>query len=341
MDGAYFEVGKLPMAFLRELLEHYGGQDDRLVVGPQVGEDAAVLDMGERYLVVKSDPITFATDEIGWYLVHINANDLVTMGATPRWLLLTLLLPERRADRAMVSGIFAQVSQACQELGVVLCGGHTEITHGLDRVIAVGLLLGEVERCDLVRTSGAQVDDDVILTKGIAIEGTAVLARELGTRLVPELGADLVARARSYLREPGISVVREAQIVSKVGRPHAMHDPTEGGLATGLWELALASGKGIVVDPAQIHLLPETEALCRTLDLDPWGLIASGALLVAASPAESSQMVESLADAGIEAWVIGQVVDGPAVVKIKTPDGLVPMPTYERDEMARLFESPE
>jgi hydrogenase expression/formation protein HypE len=226
MDKGYFDVGKLPMEFLRELLERYGGQDDRLVVGPRVGEDAAVLDMGERYLVVKTDPITFATDEIGWYLVHINANDLATMGATPRWLLLTLLLPERRTSRTMVEEIFAQVSQACDELSVVHCGGHTEITHGLDRPIAVGLLLGEVEKPDLVRTSGAQVGDDVILTKGIAIEGTAVLARELETRLMPEVGTDLVARARSFLREPGISVVRDAQLVRKAGQPHAMHDPT-------------------------------------------------------------------------------------------------------------------
>ena len=107
------------MAFLQTLLERYGGQDERLVVGPRVGEDAAVLDMGDRYLVVKSDPITFATDEIGWYVVHVNANDIATMGATPRWLLLTLLLPEERTDEALVEEIFSQVSQACQALGIV------------------------------------------------------------------------------------------------------------------------------------------------------------------------------------------------------------------------------
>jgi hydrogenase maturation factor len=136
-----------------------------------VGEDAAVLDFGDRYLVAKSDPITFATDEIGWYVVHVNANDIATMGATPRWFLLTLLLPEKRTAQSMVEGIFAQVSDACRALGVVLCGGHTEITHGLDRPIAVGLMLGEVAKQNLVCTAGAQVGDDLILTKGIAIEG--------------------------------------------------------------------------------------------------------------------------------------------------------------------------
>ena len=340
MHAEVLRVGKLPMDLLQALLSRYGGQDERLVVGPRVGEDAAVLDMGDRYLVVKSDPITFATDEIGWYVVHVNANDLATMGATPRWLLLTLLLPEQKTDRALVEAILTQVSQACRPLGIALCGGHTEITSGLDRPIAVGLMLGEVDKEDLVCTAGAQVGDDVILTKGIAIEGTAILARELGDRLVRQLGADLVARGRRFLKEPGISVLREAQIACRVGKPHAMHDPTEGGLATGLWELAQASGKGIIVDPAQVPLYPETAAFCQVFGLDPWGLIASGALLVTAAPGESGRMVAALQQAGIEARVIGQVVPGPPTVQQLTADGPVSLPLFERDELARLFAEP-
>jgi hydrogenase expression/formation protein HypE len=337
MNSNTFSVGKLPMAFLQELLERYGGQGERVVLGPRVGEDAAVLDMGERYLVAKSDPITFATDEIGWYVVHVNANDIATMGATPRWLLLTLLLPEQGADRAAVEQIFSQVSRACQDLGIVLCGGHTEITYGLDRPIAVGLMLGEVEKADLVCTAGAQVGDSLILTKGIAIEGTAVLALEIGDQLEEIVGAELVVQARRFLTEPGIGVMHDARIVCRTGRPHAMHDPTEGGLATGLWEVALASGKGLIVDLGQVHLFPETVAFCQALDLDPLGLIASGALLVAAAPEESSLMITALSEAGIQATVIGRVVEGPPVVRVETADGLVPLPTFERDELARVF----
>jgi hydrogenase expression/formation protein HypE len=338
MDAERFGIGKLPMDLLQSLLERFGGHDERLVVGPQVGEDAAVLDMGDRYLVVKSDPITFATDEIGWYVVHVNANDIATMGATPRWLLLTLLLPEKRADRTLVEAIFSQANEACQALGVTLCGGHTEVTYGLDRPIAVGQMLGEVHKDGLVRTSGAQVGDDVILTKGIAIEGTAVLAREVGDRLVAAVGAESVARARRYLKEPGISIVRDAQIAQRVGRPHAMHDPTEGGLATGLWELAMASRTAIVVDLARVHLFAETQAFCRALRLDPLGLIASGALLLTASPEDSSRMVAALDKAGIGATVIGQVAPGPARVEVQTPGGLVALPAFPRDELARVFE---
>jgi len=287
--------------------------------------------------VVKSDPITFATDEIGWYVVHVNANDIATMGATPHWLLLTLLLPEKQTSRVLVEGIFSQVSQACRSLGIELCGGHTEVTYGLDRPIAVGLMLGEVDKGELVRTAGVQAGDDILLTKGIAIEGTAVLAREMERQLASRLGTEMVARGKHFLKEPGISVLRDAAVVCQIGRPHAMHDPTEGGLATGLWELAQASGKGIVMDRASVPIFPETVAFCRALDLDPLGLIASGALLVAAAPEESVRMVEALALEGIGATVIGTAVEGPAVVRVRTPEGLTPLPIFEQDELARLF----
>jgi hydrogenase expression/formation protein HypE len=333
------EIGKLPMDLLQVLLERYRGQDERLVVGPQVGEDAAVLDMGNRYLVVKSDPITFVSDEIGWYVVHVNANDIAAMGATPRWMLLTLLLPEKRTSREMVEDIFSQVSEACQSLDVVLCGGHTEITYGLDRPIAVGLMLAEVEKEKLVRTAGAQVGDDVILTKGIAIEGTAVLAREMKDTLSSQVATELVTRGQRFLTDPGISVMRDARIMCQAGLPHAMHDPTEGGVATGLWELARASGKGIVVDLAKIPVFPETMAFCQSLNLNPLGLIASGALLATASPEDSSRMVAALAREGIAATIIGTVVGDQPIVQMETAEGLVPMPVFEQDELARLFAS--
>lgn len=337
MHGEMFEIGKLPMDLLQVLLERYRGQDERLVVGPQVGEDAAVLDMGDRYLVVKSDPITFVSDEIGWYVVHVNANDIATMGATPRWLLLTLLLPEKQTSREMVEGIFSQVSQACQSLNIVLCGGHTEITYGLDRPIAVGLMLGEVEKENLVRTAGAQVGDYVILTKGIAIEGTAVLAREMEETLTAQVGIELVKRGKHFLMDPGISVMRDAKVMCQAGQPHALHDPTEGGVATGLWELARASGKGIVVDLARMPIFPETVAFCQSLNLNPMGLIASGALLATAAPESSSRMVAALAHEGIDATVIGRVVAGPPAVQMETDEGLVAMPVFEQDELTRLF----
>jgi hydrogenase expression/formation protein HypE len=331
------KVGKLPMDLLQSLLARYSQEDERVVVGPRIGEDAAVVDMGERYLVAKSDPITFATDEIGWYVVHVNTNDVAAMGAIPRWFLLTLLLPDRQTDPLLVEEILSQVAETCRELGIVLCGGHTEITHGLERPIAIGFLLGEVEKVDLIRTSGALVGDDVILTKGIAIEGTAILAREAEERLIGLVDGDTLARARRFLHEPGISVLKDARIAIEAGRVHAMHDPTEGGLATGLWELAHAAGKGIVVDLGQVPLFEETASFCRALGLDPLGLIASGALLLAVEPTDSPQIVAALRAQGIDATVIGQVVDGPVMVQAQETEGLRRLPVFEQDELTRVL----
>ena len=267
----------------------------------------------------------------------MNANDVAALGALPRWLLLSLLLPEKGSDATRVEEIFSQVHGACQALGVTLCGGHTEITYGLDRPIAIGFMLGEMKKGDLVRTSGARVGDHLILTKGIAIEGTATLALEMGARLEKLVGEELVVRGRRFLKEPGISVVRDAQILCRTGNPHAMHDPTEGGLATGLWELAQASGKGLIVDLDLVYRFPETVAFCQVLDLDPLGVLASGAMLVSCAPQESALMIEALASEGIQATRIGLVTDGPASVQIQTEDGQMPMPTFERDELLRVL----
>ncbi len=147
-------AGKLPLPLLEKLLTRFAPNDPRIVVGPRTGEDAAVFDFGDRYLVAKTDPITFATSEIGWYAVNVNANDVAVMGATPRWFLATVLLPAGQATAEMAERIFADISDACAALGVSLAGGHTEITHNLDRPIICGTMLGEIAKERLITTAG-------------------------------------------------------------------------------------------------------------------------------------------------------------------------------------------
>ncbi len=221
--------GKLPPDLLQHLLTSYTSADPRVIVGPAVGEDAAIIEMGERYLIAKSDPITFATDAIGYYAVVVNANDIATRGGQPKWFLATLLLPERTTSVTLVESIFAQIAQACQSLGITLVGGHTEVTYGLDRPIVAGHMLGEVDPAALITTAGARIGDILLLTKGICIEGASIMARERAQDL-SRLGVDeaVIQRARNFLFEPGISVVRDAHIAIGAGRVHAMHDPTEG-----------------------------------------------------------------------------------------------------------------
>ena len=332
-------TGKLPAALLHDLLARHAPTDPRVIVGPEVGVDAAVIDMGDRYLVAKTDPVTFATDEIGWYAVHVNANDVACCGATPRWFLATLLLPEAGTTSELAESVFGQIDDACRQLGVSLCGGHTEITHGLDRPIVVGQMLGETAHGSCITAKGAKVGDIVLLTKGIAVEGTAIIAREKREELRELLSIDDLRRCAEFLHVPGISVVKDARLALETGGVHALHDPTEGGIATALWELAKASHVGLVVEEERLPILPECATLCRHFGLDPLGLIGSGSLLIAAARNVEEAVLEQLTTNGIAAQCIGEVVPFQQGCYMRSTDGaLRPLPTFERDEITRLFQ---
>ena len=229
-------VGKLPPEPLADLMALLPG-GPRVVLGPSVGEDAAVIDMPDRYLVAKTDPITFATDEIGWYAVHINANDIATTGAVPLWFMATLLLPAAHATVALARSIFEQIAEACRSLNVAVVGGHTEITYGFDRPVVVGCMLGEVAKDRLVRTGGAQPGDVVCVTG--------------------PLGGSLAGKHLTFTPR-----VREALAVTKIARVNAMMDITDG-LSTDLNRICTQSGVGAVVEAA---LVPLTEAARRSPD---------------------------------------------------------------------------
>lgn len=333
-----YPIGKLPAEDLARLLEKYASKDPRLIVGGSIGEDAAVIDMGDRYLVAKTDPITFATDKIGWYAVNVNANDIACTGATPRWFLATLLLPENQSTPELVDDILGQIHSACHKLGITVAGGHTEITYGLDRPLVIGQMLGEVAPDKMITTSGAKVGDDLIVTKGIAIEATAIIAVEKYSQLRQYFSEDSLNDYANFLRDPGISVVKDAMIAMNVGGVHALHDPTEGGIATGLHELAEAAGVGLEIFEEQLPYLLETVALCKHFNLDPLGIIASGALLMATDPQSSSQIIEALQQAGIKARVIGTVQPEEKGRWLVGETGTRPLPSFPRDEITRLFE---
>lgn len=335
-------AGKLPPELLGPLLAGLGS-DPSVIIGPGIGRDAAAIRVGDRVLVLKTDPITFATDDIGWYLVNVNANDIACMGARPRWLLVTALLPEGATTAALVEQIFGSLRDACDSLGVTLVGGHTEITTGLDRPILVGQMIGDADEDNLIDPRRATAGDVVILANGIAIEGTAILAQEMPGTLEPHLGAELVARARDFLHTPGISVVAAALTLQEAlgARLHGLHDPTEGGLATGLREVAVAAGTGLRVEREAIFVYPETAAICEVLGLDPLGLIASGALLAVVAPEAARDALAALDDAGIPAARIGKLLPDPDQIMLRDQAGDVPLPEFAVDEIARLFAAGE
>lgn len=333
-----YPVGKLPQETLERLLRRAPLLDRRVLLGPGIGLDCAVVEYPDRYLVFKSDPITFATDQIGWYAVQVNVNDIATTGATPRWMLATLLLPEGKATQALVETIYDQIYDACKDLGISVIGGHTEITYGIERPIVAATMIGEVDKDKLVKPNSARPGDHLLLTKGIPIEATAILAREFSVKLADILGSEVLRRAQNFLYEPGISVLRDAQIATQAGRVNAMHDPTEGGLAAALWELAEASQVSILIDPASVPVFELSRRICQTFDLDPLGAIASGALLLTAPPDHAPRIRQALEEHGIACSVIGRIGEAPVVVRQNLPEGEAILRRPERDEIARLFE---
>jgi len=338
-----FAVGKLKHDLLAKMLKDFVSdldmKDQRVIMGSKIGEDAAVIDMDDKYLVAKTDPITFATDEIGYYAVNVNVNDVVCTGAKPKWFQSTILLPEGKTSEELVENIFKSIHDTCKSMGIAVIGGHTEVSVGLDRPIVVGSLLGEVDKDKLVNTSGAEVGDALILTKGIFIEGTSIIGREKEKDLI-EKGFDskFIETCKNYLYKPGISVFEEALLSNQHFKISSMHDPTEGGLSCGIAEMAIASETGMIINMDAIPVLQEPLKLSKIYGLDPMSTISSGSLLISLNDEDSKELIELLDKNKVCASLIGSVVSKDKGLFLKQEDGTMnPLNYSETDEITKIF----
>ena len=328
-------AGKLPGWLLRKVLPG-SPRDPDVLVGPGVGRDAAAIAVGERVIVAKNDPITFASESGAAHLVEVNANDVACMGATPRWLLVTALLPHG-VSPADVLNQFAELRETCRHRSVELIGGHTEIVPGLARPILVGMMLGVASPHELLRPGQAQPGDILLVTKGLAIEGTALLARERADELRERIGDESWRAAVDLLVRPGISIVAEAEIARRTGEATALHDPTEGGLASAVRELATVSGAGVEIEAEAVPILAETRAVADALGIDPLGMLASGSLLIATRPEGVPRIARDVEAAGIPITVVGRLTDDPQEASLITGGNSRPLPEFAVDEVARLL----
>ncbi len=307
MTRQSLSVGKLEPDVLKQLVfSCLGAANSRVILGPSIGEDASVIDFKDKVLVVHSDPITGAVENIGWLAVNIVANDIATRGVKPLWMLIVLLLPNNM-DTAKLKHITQQIDTAAKELGIAIVGGHSEVTPGIKRPIIVATAMGETEKGKFVQSSGAKVGDHLIITKGTAIEGTAILSSELAESLQRKINSGTVENAQKFIKK--VSVVKDALTAVKAGGVHVMHDATEGGIAGGLQEIAWASDVSIQVHEEKIPIYRETEAICRALNIDPLKTIGSGSLIISAHPEKAKEIVGALQKKGIQASIIGRVKD--------------------------------
>ncbi len=337
----HLPVGKLPLGFLQTLLEKYAkpsGQGHGVKIGAGLGRDAAVIDLGDRLLIAKTDPITFVAEDIGYYALHINANDVACMGGEPKWFLATLLLPETTTTPALVEAIFQQLGAACKKIGVTLCGGHTEITAGLDRPLIVGCLFGEAPAGRFFSPARIEAGDAIILTKGLAVEATSIIGREHTQTLTETFDAEFAQQCKRFLHDPGISVLPEARLAWPQEGIHALHDPTEGGLANAVHELLVERDLGVEISMENIPLFPETKLLCDHFRLDILGLIASGALLIIGAEQACAQLLPRLHHEKITAAVIGRILPAGEGRWLVDGEKGSELPVFRRDEILKVME---
>ena len=296
--------GKIDPSKLKDLVFPFlGFRDNNVLVGPKVGEDAAVLDFDEFYLVISSDPVTGAKKNIGFYSVNVNANDIATMGAVPKYFLPVIMLKEG-SDEEDVKTIMKEIDSACKALKISIIGGHSEITPNLKENIVSASILGVIKKNEgIIASSDAKTGDSIILTKGAGIEGTSILSNDFNDLLKNKIDKDILENAKKYMKK--LSVVKEALIARKYAT--AMHDPTEGGILGGIHELCDASEKGFFVDISKIIIGKETKMICEALEIDPLALIGSGALLITCPKKYSRTLIKELRENNIESSIIGEI----------------------------------
>lgn len=330
--------GKLPNDILEDFLKQFEYADPSILVSAGIGDDTAAVDVsGQEVLVLKSDPITFATDAISQYAVLVNANDIATAGAAPRWFLTTLLLPPKTTALA-VRCIMNDLYQTCKKWGIILCGGHTEITDAVTRPVVIGMMAGTIKKADLIEKKNMEPGNKILLTKAVAVEGSAIIAREFSERLLTlgltqteiDLGRELLSQ---------ISIMPEARLAARSKAATAIHDITEGGLATAVEELSIAGGHRIKINLDAIPFFPLTQKICTLLGIDPLGLIGSGSLLICCKEKACNMLMKKLHDEGIAATCIGEILSPGKGVAAFSNGKEVSWPHFDVDEITRLFKS--
>jgi hydrogenase expression/formation protein HypE len=323
-------AGKVPAPLLARLLSSLPARPASVELGPALGEDACAIDIGEGVLVVAADPITLTGSNVGRFAVTVNANDLAVTGARPQWFLATLLFPPGTTE-LQVTEVFDGIRDALQATGAILVGGHSEITAAVRTPVVAGTMLGLAERGRCVRTSGAGPGDVLVQIGTAPVEGAAVLAVEAGPRL-GTVEPGLLAAAVAAVDDPGISVVDAALLAAELGAT-AMHDPTEGGIASGLHEMASAANVALHVERDAMRWFAPGLAVCAALGADPWATLASGCALATFPHADARAATAALAAAGFDVSIIGTARTGSGVFD----EHGAPIERPERDEVARIL----
>lgn len=303
------EIGKLPNDILKSsILSKIETKSKDILVGPGVGEDCTGISFGDEVCVLTTDPITSALNNAGKIGVHICCNDIASSGVRPIGVLVTILAPPA-SSLSDITDIMKEVNETCGELGIEVLGGHTEITDAVNRTVLSITAVGKGSKNNFIKTGGARLGDEVIVTGFAGLEGTAILSKDYEEYLSKFLDKNLVESAQNLLKS--ISVVRVGQLASEYG-VNAMHDATEGGILGAIWEVAEASKLGVYINKEDIPVKEETKAVCNALNIDPLKLISSGSMVISAKA--GSGLCKFLEDNNIKAKVVGRITESDMVL---------------------------
>jgi thiamin-phosphate kinase len=317
------KVGKVPGKLLEGIVfKNLGMGDEKVKTGPRIGGDAAIVQFGDKYMVIASDPLIGARRDVGWYAVNINANDVAVCGARPKYFLETIILPEGTKSERLEE-ICRQVDSACREFGITVVGGHSEVTRYVDHGIISGTMIGFSNREKIIFPGSAREGDTILITKHAGLEGASLLAMEKADILEDKVPKKLLDEASGFSQK--ISVVKEALLASDSGLINSMHDPTEGGVLTGVIELARAAGKGFIIYKDKIPVHKATQKICEALELDPYRLISSGALLLTTSKENVEPLKALLKTNDIPVEEIGKITAGNGLIRSGDTEKSIPL----------------
>lgn len=327
-DKMKLEIGKIPVEVMkRSIFPYLGTKRKEVLVHSQLGEDSSIIDFGEYVAVLSTDPITAADKLSGFLSVIISCNDLAACGAEPIGILTTILLPEGTEEQ-MLKNIMQEIDKASKMIGIEVLGGHTEVTQAVNKPVISTTAIGIARKGKYITSKGAKIGDDVIVTKALGLEGTAILATDYEDLLIKHFGKDFVLKAQSFINE--ISVIEEGLIASQNGA-NAMHDITEGGVLGATYEISEASGLGIEIYEEKLPFRRETKEICKFFGLNPLKLISSGSMLITAE--DGNRIVKALSEKGIQATIIGKIVkEGRYLITSSGKEKILPP---EKDEIYR------
>ncbi len=326
------KAGKININDLKELiLENISVSNKDVLVGPKIGEDSSVIDFGESVAIISTDPITGVKEGMGNLAVNVVCNDIAANGAYPIGIQQVLLVPPK-TSKDEIMGIIKDLNRAAQNLGIDILGGHTEVTDAVSKPLVSCTAIGKAKKENYITSSGAQVGDDIVVTKWVGLEGTSILATDYYDKLV-ELGIDEQLLVAGQQLIDNLSVIPEGLIGSSL-RVNAMHDVTEGGLYGSLYELTIAAEAGFYIEESQIPLHPATEMITEALELNPYQLIGSGMMILTTNKGE--ELVTRLQSEEINATIIGKITDKKRVVNKST--GQLELTKPPSDELWRFLD---